>query len=164
MAVARVLGIRFKQGYIIVLQAKPFRAYNQRDCSQGGQILIPIRESYHLNTSIDQSEQQHIAPDEAHVTPRMVAVQVGGSGHSNDERVRELAVWLDALRSFFRVPNYPLSNKDQVAIFTRDWTNEVRILCAALAHTTHLTLSIVETEGANNELIEDQDDGTTSGL
>lgn len=79
---------------------------------------------------------------------------------------QELGMWLEALRSFFRARNHPLTESEQAAALTRDWANELVIARHTLLRVSQLALRMVHLEdekgtGAGkrdeNSLLEDFD-------
>lgn len=81
--------------------------------------------------------------------PRSSA-EVHASAHAAPH-VRELGLWLHALRSFFNLTNHPLNETDRAELLNRDFTFETRIAQQTLRRCLRLLLSLqTEKHGSAN--------------
>lgn len=78
-------------------------------------------------------------------TPREHAV-TDDSAPAIESGERELGMWLRALQCFFNVRNHPFGEAERVALLTRDFSTETRIVHTALLRASHLALDLTRAE------------------
>lgn len=75
--------------------------------------------------------------------------------------VREIRMWLRALRSFFNAYNHPLAEANPEGLVTQDWTNELRITRLALLRASELVFRSVQFEPPDSTIFDDAEAAVT---
>lgn len=94
-----------------------------------------------MDTILSLTEQ--IESDDTHQPLRGVSTHEKREAYEAIEPQHELAIWLQALSSFFRVRNHPLAEAEVTSVLTRDWVNEIEIARQTLLRVSQLTLRMV---------------------
>jgi hypothetical protein len=75
--------------------------------------------------------------------------------------VREISMWLCALRGFFNSHNHPLPEGNQEGLVTHDWTSELRIARGVLLRSSELVFQSVHFEKADNTIFDEPEAAVT---
>ena len=75
--------------------------------------------------------------------------------------VREISMWLRALRSFFNTSNHPLPEGSQEGLVAHDWTSELKIARAALLRSSELVFQSVHFEKPDNTIFDEPEGAVT---
>ena len=75
--------------------------------------------------------------------------------------VREINMWLRALRGFFNTQNHPLPEGGQEGLVTQDWTNELRIARRTLVCASELVFRSVNFEKADSTIFDEPEADVT---
>jgi hypothetical protein len=75
--------------------------------------------------------------------------------------VREISMWLRALRSFFNASNHPLPEGNQEGLVAHDWTNELKIARGTLLRSSELVFQSVHFEKPDNTIFDEPEGAGT---
>jgi hypothetical protein len=74
-----------------------------------------------------------------------------------DIHLREINAWIRSLQSFFNLYNHPFPEDSQADLITHDWTNELRIVRAALLRCSQLVFQSVHFEKSDKTIFDETD-------